>query len=82
MRKYVLLWQRCNGCRNESKEYNDNNGKGCYRQYRCHCIDCVCVYASFWKKSKALEIIVCVVVAYLVITNAQAVWAWATSFVK
>ena len=43
----------------------------------------VCVFMLlFGKKSKALEIIVCVVVAYLVITNAQAVWAWATSFVK
>ena len=29
-----------------------------------------------------ITLIVCVVVAYLVITNAQAVWAWATSFVK
>ncbi len=43
----------------------------------------VCVFMLlFGKKSKALEIIVCVVVAYLVITNAQAFWAWATSFVK
>lgn len=43
----------------------------------------VCAFmVIFGKKSKALEIIVYVILAYLVITNALSFWSWLTSFIK
>ncbi|MCR0200994.1 hypothetical protein MKC79_09755 [[Clostridium] innocuum] len=43
----------------------------------------VCVFLLvFGKKGKALEIVLYVVLAYLVITKASEFWAWLISFVK
>lgn len=43
----------------------------------------VCVFmVIFGKKSKALEIIVYVILAYLVISNASGFWSWLKTFVK
>lgn len=43
----------------------------------------VCVFMLLvGKKGKALEIVVCVVLAYLVISNVTQFWAWITSFVS
>lgn len=43
----------------------------------------VCVFmVILGKKNKALEVIISVLLAYLVISNIKEVWAWITSFVK